>query len=235
MDASVADAPRDQGGPIDTGVDVPPMVLPIAFYPFDQSSGTVATDTSGNGHNGTLVGGGTFSAGMVRNAVNVTTNQYVSLPAVLSTAREMTITAWVKVTTDGAWARVFDFGNNMNVYMFLTAHNGTTNVVRFAISTTGIPGEQQLNGTAILPVGTYTHVAVVLGAAGGGTLYVNGAQVATNANLALRPADLGATANNWIGRSQYAADPFLIGQVDEFRIYDKALTAADITTIFNAR
>jgi hypothetical protein len=239
MDAGPVDAPRDQGGGMDTGPDVPPMVLPILFYTFDQTTGTVATDSSGNGHNGTLVGGATFGTGMVRNDLSLSgTSQFVTIPQhLLDNAREMTIACWVRVRTDRVWARVWDFGNSQTVYMFLTAHNGQTNTVRFAITTNGNGNEQQLNGTAILAVNTWTHVAVVLNAGGGGTLYINGASVATNAALTLRPADLAPipTINNWIGQSQFAVDPFLAGEVDEFRIYDKALSAADVTTIFNAR
>jgi len=139
---------------------------------------------------------------------------------------------WVNVRADQIWQRVFDFGSSTNVYMFLTSHAGGTSIARFAITTTG--NEQRLDAPGLLPVGTWTHVAIVLGT-GGGTLYINGAAVATNAALALRPADLGATTNNWLGRSQFTADPAFNGQIDDLRIYPSALTAAQITTIYNAR
>jgi uncharacterized protein len=38
----------------------------------------------------------------------------------------------------------------------------------------------------------------------------------------------GNTANNWIGRSQSAADPFLSGRVDGARIYQRGLAAPEI-------
>jgi hypothetical protein len=41
--------------------------------------------------------------------------------------------------------------------------------------------------------------------------------------------------NVWIGRSQFASDPAFNGQLDELRIYASALTAAQITTIYNSR
>jgi hypothetical protein len=93
--------------------------------------------------------------------------------------------------------------------------------------------EQQLNGPAVLPTGAWTHVAIVLGS-NGGTLYINGAVVATNTALTLRPKDLGAAANNYLGRSQFA-DPYFNGEIDELRIYASALTAAQIATIYKAR
>jgi Concanavalin A-like lectin/glucanases superfamily len=210
---------------------------PFAYYPFDQTAGPAIPDASGNGHNGTLAGTATFPAGVIGNGLTLpgVSGDYVALPsALLQTVTDVTITLWVNVRTDHTWQRIFDFGSSQNVYMFLTPHAGTGNVARFAITTSGNGNEQRLDAKAVLPLGTWTHVAIVLGA-GGGTLYINGAVVATNAMLALRPADLGATANNWLGRSQFAVDPAFDGEIDELRVYNSALAASQITTIYTAR
>ncbi len=216
------------------GQTLPPL---FAYYPFDQTAGPTIPDASGNGHGGTLAGTATFPAAVVGNGLSLpgVSGDYVTLPgALLQTVTSVTIALWVNVRADQAWQRVFDFGSSTNVYMFLTPHAGGTSIARFAISTTGNATEQRLDATSVLPLGTWTHVAIVLGA-GGGTLYINGAAVGTNAALTLRPADLGAAANNWLGRSQFTADPSFNGQIDELRIYASALTAAQITTIYNAR
>jgi hypothetical protein len=42
------------------------------------------------------------------------------------------------------------------------------------------------------------------------------------------PDSLGDTNQNWIGRSVYAADPYLTGQVDDFRLYSGALTSDEV-------
>jgi regulation of enolase protein 1 (concanavalin A-like superfamily) len=65
-----------------------------------------------------------------------------------------------------------------------------------------------------------------------GILYVNGVEVGRNAALTLTPVSLGATTQNWIGRSQYP-DPYLDGRVDDFRIYGNALAASDVLALFN--
>jgi len=208
-----------------------------AYYPFDQSGGTTITDASGNGRNGTLSGTTTtFPTGVINSAISFKGDTgFVTLPAgFIQTLTDVTITVWVNVHTDQTWQRVFDFGSSQNVYMFLTSHAAGSNA-RFAISTTGnTTGEQQLTGPAVLPTGTWTHVAIVLGASGG-TLYINGAVVATSAAVMLRPKDLGATTNNYLGRSQFSADPYFNGELDDLRIYASALTAAQITTIYNTR
>jgi len=61
-----------------------------------------------------------------------------------------------------------------------------------------------------------------------GVLYVNGAAVGTNSSMTLKPASLGMTSNNYLGRSQYSPDPYLNGVLDEFRIYSVALSASEI-------
>ena len=61
-----------------------------------------------------------------------------------------------------------------------------------------------------------------------GTLYVNGVAVGTNTNMTLRPSSLGSTTQNYLGDSQYTADPALLGSIDDFRIIGRALSAAEI-------
>jgi DUF1680 family protein len=114
--------------------------------------------------------------------------------------------------------------------MFLAPSAGTT--VRFAITTSGAGGEQQINGAANLPTGSWVHVAVTLAGATG-TLYVNGAQVGQNTTMTLKPSSLGSTTLNYLGKSQYA-DPNLTGQLDDFRIYNGALTAAEVSALYTS-
>jgi hypothetical protein len=196
-------------------------------YSFSETSGTsVADSVGGTAWNGSLPNSGTFSGGQLSLASG--SQQYVSLPAgIVSTVSNFTIEAWVKLNSTANWNRVFDFGNNATSYMFLTPQNGTTSKVRFAITTSGGGGEQQINGLSALSSGIWYHVAVVLNG-NTGILYVNGAPVGTNSAMTLKPSSLGNTANNYVGRSQYSADPYLNGVIDEFRIYNVALSASEI-------
>ncbi len=207
-----------------------PQTNPVVWYKFDEASGTVASDASGNGKNATVTGG-TWVAGKIANAVNLSgSTQYVSAPAgVVSTLNDFTISTWVKVAANSTWARIFDFGANSNTYMFLAPTAGST--IRFAITTSGNGAEQVINGTAALGTGAWHHVAVThIGNTG--TLYVDGVSVGTNANMTLRPSSMGSTPNNYIGKSQFA-DPYLNGQVDDFRIYNRGLSGPEVQSLFN--
>jgi hypothetical protein len=115
--------------------------------------------------------------------------------------------------------------------MFLTPNaEAAGNILRFAITLSGNPGEQRLESTAP-PLGAWQHVTVVLGP-GGGSLYVNGTLAATNAALTLRPADLRPIANGWLGRSAYTVDAYLTGDLDDFRIYSIALSAEEVRSVY---
>ncbi|MBE4734804.1 beta-L-arabinofuranosidase domain-containing protein [Streptomyces caniscabiei] len=156
--------------------------------------------------------------------------QYVDLPAaVLGGASAITLSVWVKPTHNANWQRIFDFGNNTTRYMYLASRNGS-GVPRFAITNSGAGGEQALNGTAALPLNQWSHLAVTISGTTG-TLYVNGTAVAQNTSMTLNPSVLGTLTNNWLGRSNYADDPVFAGAFDEFNVWSRALTTAEITSL----
>ena len=221
----------------------------VVWYKFDDGSATIAADSStapGAPRNGMLATAGTggavaFSTNhqVGTHAVSLTANGttgggYVVVPSLHDLApTALTITAWVHVTTAQAWQRVFDIGNTTTSNLALTTHNGT-NQVRFIIRTGGV--EQPINSTVMLSVSKWHHIAVVLpeGAPYTGLLYVDGVLAATNPAMTFHAADLGATVNNYLGRSQFA-DPYFAGLLDDFRVYRRALSAEQITAVFNAR
>jgi hypothetical protein len=209
----------------------PPLPAFVAHYPFDETSGTTVTDATGNGRTATLVGGATRTAGHGGNAVLLNgSDAYVDLPAgILNGATSFTIATWVRVDTTTTWARVFDLGGGTGSYLFLTPRS-SAGTARYAITTGGAGAEQQINAPAALPTGTWTHVAVTH-TGNLGVLYVNGAEVARNSALTVRPSALGSTTQNRIGRSQYAGDPYLAAAVDDFRIYSRALSASEVSQL----
>jgi hypothetical protein len=214
--------------------NTPPPAPFVAHYPFDETAGTTAADATGNGRTATLAGGANWTTGRTGGAVNLSgSGAYVSLPAgILAGATAFTVAAWVRRDTAAAWARLFDFGSGTGTNMFLTPQSGS-GTARFAITTGGAGGEQRIDAPAALPLGAWTHVAVTQ-TGNLGVLYINGSEVARNAAMTVRPSALGATTGNWIGRSQYAGDPYLDSAVDGFRVYSRALSAAEVAGLHAA-
>jgi glucose/arabinose dehydrogenase/PKD repeat protein len=155
--------------------------------------------------------------------------EYVVMPEdIVSDVEDFTISTWVNWDGGQTWARIFDIGSGTDNFMFLTPSAGGTGNLRYAI-TTGA-GEQQINGSQQLPSGGWHHVAVTQSGTTG-TLYLNGEPIGTNNNLTLSPSDLGQTQQNWIGESQWSGDPLLNGTVDDFSIFDQALTQEEIQSL----
>ena len=195
-------------------------------YSFSETNGTSIADSVGGPiWNGTLPSGGTLASGQLTLAS--ASSQYASLPSgIVGTLSNFTIVAWVRLNSTTNWSRIFDFGSSTTVNMFLTPQNGGDGRLRFAITTNGGGSEQQINCGSTMSAGVSYQVAVTLNG-NMGILYLNGLPVGTNNTMTLRPLSLGSTANNYIGRSQYP-DPYLDGVIDEFRIYNVGLSAAEI-------
>jgi hypothetical protein len=114
--------------------------------------------------------------------------------------------------------------------MMLTPASGNTGYPYFCITTSGNDGEQGINGTGALPTGSWQHLAVVL-SGNTGILYINTQEVGRNTGITLKPADLGNTANNYIGRSQWSQDPYLNADIDGFVVYNRALNASEVSAL----
>lgn len=200
-----------------------------AWYRFDETSGATVADAAGGGRVATATGGFSFAAGAVGNAITLSGGR-VELPrGIVGVATSVTIATWVRLDSLASFSRIFDFGTGTSVHMFLTPRSAS-GTPRFAITTGGGAAEQRIDGATALAAGVWTHLAVTI-AGGVGTLYVDGQVAGTNASLTLSPASLGFTTNNWIGDSQYAADPALLGAIDDFRIFTRALSTADVRTL----
>jgi hypothetical protein len=220
-DAGAGGQGGDPGGP--TG---PTIIGDIILkYDFSENAGTIAVDSTDNNLDGTITDG-TWVAG--RNGAGASlaaATSLVTLPAgIVSSATEFTAATWVYLTANDGWARIFDFGDGAENYMFLTANaNGAG--TRFAMRVNG-GVEEVVNVPAMVPLNVWKHIAVTVSATGA-RLYVDGHQVAHNAAFAGKPADLGVTQQNWIGKSQFPDAPYK-GQLDEFYLYKKALTEKEI-------
>jgi hypothetical protein len=192
-----------------------------AHYEFEGN----VNDSAGS-NDGTATGSPIYTTGQIGQAIDLDgTNDYVTLPSGIVNTNDITVAAWVNWDGGGNWQRIFDFGNNTTSYMFLTPSSGD-NTLRFAITTGGNTSEQILD-TNPLPTGQWVHVAVTL-SGDTGIMYINGAARVAG-QIRLNPSDVNP-ANNYIGKSQWP-DPLFNGRIDDFRIYNYALSASEIAML----
>jgi len=205
----------------------------VGYWKFDEGRGTTAADYSGLGSHADLINGVAWAQGYFDGAIDLDgTDDYVSLPIgdLIASQDSITVAAWVNCTnTTDTWQRIFDFGSSTTVNMFLTPRSLVPNL-RFAITVAGSGGESQANASGALATDWHYVAAMIDGPAGQMSLWLDGVSVAS-ASTAVLPSALGVTTNNWIGRSQYSADPYLAGRIDDFRVYDTALTVENLAKV----
>lgn len=193
-----------------------------ARYTFDGD----VTDGSGNGYHAAVAGSPAYVTGKPGQAMDLDgAEDWVTLPSGVADYEDITIAAWIYWNGGGQWQRLFDFGNGTGQYLFLTPYSGN-NTLRFAIKN---GGDEQRVEASMPATGQWVHLAVTLE----GTiakLYVNGALRAINRGVTLNPEDFNPRVN-YIGCSQWAADPLFNGKIDDFRIYNYALTAAQLVVV----
>lgn len=157
-------------------------------------------------------------------------DDYAELPIATtpSTLTDVSVEMWVNWTGAQSWERFFDFGNDTNVNWFMTPYASQTSQPRVAITTGGNSYEQRTDANVPFPFDTWTHVVFTLdgdGASNQAKLYLNGTLVGVDdEDSALDPAELGPLSNIWLGRSQYGADPYLMGALGGVVIYGIVLT-----------
>jgi len=229
---------QGEGSP-STAVTAKPAAGQLTYLKFNEASGTRAIDSWGATH-GTLAATATRAAGQEGTSIKLdgTSTSYATLPTgIVKTLSDFTVSSWVRMDALSNWMRVFDFGNSTAQYMFLTVQQGTPTVNGVKLSTVRYAaknGGTELNVSAnfAFQLDTWTHLAVTQS---GNTakLYINGTLAATNANLNIKPSQLTAsgtttgTTLNYLGKSQFN-DPLFKGSIDEFKIYSRALSDAEI-------
>lgn len=218
-------------------VELPEAVLYL-HYTFDDVSELIAEDVSGNEHHGTLAGNSlpVGDLGILDGALKLdgSLKQYVSLPAdVLDGKSAISVASWIKLGQALAWDRLFDFNSGESNWFFFSPTGwNSTNMTFGTRCATRTPSAlaPEIMLTETVSINTWHHIAVVF-AKPYLRYYLDGKLKSELSNMGFDSAALGKTNQNWIGRSVYAADPYLTGWVDDFRIYSGALTDQEIATL----
>ena len=197
----------------------------VAAYSFNETSGSTAFDTSGNGNNGTITNVshttlGYFGGSLIFNGSNawVTVNDSPSLHL----TKAVTIEAWVCPSEPmTGWRTIVNKESSTNGSYYLYA-NTTNNRPAAEVS---VNGEQILYGPSKVPDNAWTYVAMTYD---GSTqrIFIAGKQVASRS---LSGAIANSTSPLRIGGNSIWGEYFK-GRIDEVRIYNRALTATEIGT-----
>jgi hypothetical protein len=201
----------------------------MAYWKFDEGSGTVATDSSGNSNTGTLFNGPMFTTGQVGGALSFDgVNDYVKGKSGARTG-PFSVSLWVQAykTNQAEWSGIFASADSPAVNTFQIDIGGTSNLgcngqYRFY-------GQDKTGQNISLCFGPYTTGWQFLTATFDGTairLYVNGVLKASAS-----PSFAGSIQVLKVGANR-GTSLFFSGVVDEARVYNRALNVTEIQAIY---
>jgi chitodextrinase len=194
----------------------------VAAYSFDEGAGTSVADASGTGNTGNVSNTTWTTAGKYGGALSFNgTNALVTVAdaASLDLTTGMTLEAWVNPSNvSRAWREVIYKGTN-NYYLEATSNQNPA-----APAGGGTIGGSNVRtvGTSVLPLNTWTHLAVTYDGARL-RLYVNGVERSNRA----RTGNI-LTSTNPLRLGSNGSGQYFQGLIDEVRIYSVARTAAQI-------
>ena len=202
---------------------------PVVYYDFEEGSGAVLNDNSGNNRNGSYIGSPQFSSGKFGKGMRLTTTgQYATVPGLGNyvPAQEITIEYWAKPDSVSGYQNAFWIGTDtpdrINVHYYWSSSQywdfGTCCTPRIVLS----PG---------IVAGQWDHFAYVSSVSGNYMrIYKNGIQIGSNATPGtFTPANYPL----YIGNQPNGSYP-LLGTIDDFKIYNYARTSGQIIEDMNA-
>ena len=98
------------------------VVNPVAYWAFEEGTGTTTADSSGNNNVGSLVNGAAFGQGLIaRYAMSFADTAYVQVDnaSVLNPTSAISVSAWINATDWNGNRRVVQKGNSDNQYRLL--------------------------------------------------------------------------------------------------------------------
>ncbi|MCX5645879.1 MAG: discoidin domain-containing protein, partial [Phycisphaerae bacterium] len=195
----------------------------VGWWQFDETSGNVATDSSGQGNDGAIVGPPQWVPGKIGGALQFNGSTYVNCgnkPS-LNIRNQITMAFWFKVQAfSNTWETFLAKGDGA----YRSARSGGTGNATHM----GVTGANYFDAVTVITDNQWHHWA---GTYDGTTakIYIDG-KVDAQATYGGQIGDSSAY-NLYIGENAQATGRFLHGLLDDVQIYDNALTVVEIQSI----
>jgi hypothetical protein len=198
----------------------------VAAFGFEELSGSVVNDASGNGNQGQMTNAVRSASGRYGRALSFNgTNSIVSVTDApsLDLTTGMTLSAWVRPSAVSGWRTVMLKERATSLSYALYSHSNASQPAGYIAN----PGDTDASGGSA-PLNTWTHLALTYD----GTilvLYVNGVEVDRTGPPGAILTSTGALS---IGGNNVWAEWFN-GLIDEVRVYNRPLSPSEIQTDMN--
>ena len=210
---------------------------PVTYFPFDEGTGSVAHDMTGNGHDGTLAGNANWNntAKFGGKAMYFDgSGDYVQLPSAGISTRSGTYATWLRPDWSGTTYQaygIFQTQNGVNQAGWISIFKWFGNIFYFRISANG---DCCGNDLTFAPAGHFysgqwTHLAATWDQTGNFMrVYINGNLVAQRGGINWNIPAAAATSRIGVGHDQWYR-----GRMDDVAIYDHPLSQGEIQSLMN--
>ncbi len=208
----------------------------LAGYSFDEPSGTTVYDVTNHGYDGTTTGSPTRVASVTsaygKGFTFDGTSQYINTANYADNIGEMTVSAWIKSTSNNAYRSIVAKMNNIASApgWFLGINAGS---IDFAVQTDGSNYIEKVTTTDYTD-NTWHHVVGTLTGGVGGTLtiYVDGSAVGVTTNTLGTVSTITNSENVRIADCG-AANCKFGGTIDDVRVYNRAFSSTEVSGLYN--
>jgi concanavalin A-like lectin/glucanase superfamily protein len=200
----------------------------VGWWAFDEGTGTVAIDGSGNGNDGVLSGDPLWTTGPLDGALDFRgTSSFVTAPHIPLDDRSFTIAMWVNLAANNAEHIAFSQGPNATNTGLHLRLGGTGNPAAGGINF-GFYSSDLVTDGGILELDTWYHLGFVYDIDDQQKrIYVDGELVAEGAS-----APFGGTTQDTIIGS-WNNQQYLNGMLDDVQVYHRVLAEAEVAKIMN--
>jgi hypothetical protein len=213
-------------------VTLPPLA---GHWGLNEGSGSTAVDSSGNGNNGTLGSGTTWTSGPDGGsavAFNGTSSSNISIAkAVVNTSQSFTVSAWVKFNNVSGAQTFVSLDDTQLSAFFLQINSATGKLEFLRWATNSQTSASVAANSGVTPqVGTWYHVVGEDNVSTGQLqIYVNGTEDGT----ASYAGGWQGAGNTIIGRGRFSNVPadFVNGAVSDVQIYQAALSTTQVAAL----
>jgi len=207
----------------------------IGYWSFDEGSGITANDSSGNGNNGTLVNGPIWTPGEIAGALSFDgVDDYVSFASQAQST--ISISAWVyaQATPGNVFPRIIDMPGYV---LFLPEpSNPKSNPASLGFLSRRSDRDGEWDTPAnTMAYNSWNHVAVVYDSSStsnNADLYINGVKQTISKINPPRGTQTSNEGEGIIG-NHIPLNRGWDGLIDELRIYNRALSAAEIVSLYD--
>lgn len=213
----------------------------VGYWAMDAGTGTTLVDSSATGLTVTFGSGGNAPTWLTPGKVGAAATTYASASSQRAQAsvgvghplypgtNNFTVAAWVKLVAGGGWRNIAGVWHGSDPYWYMRIQ--TAGQIGLVMQATGFL-DTASSGT-VTDTTNWHHVAVTVQRGGNATFYIDGSASGTSSTTGVTGSIVNTASRTFcLGcLGTITGTEFFNGSLDEVRVYNRLLSASDITEL----